>query len=579
MLLSMSNKVQKFIETISMVSGLDIEIVDSSLIRVAGTGRYNINFGKSIANAGNLVQRSIALNESLYVTNPRENPLCEGCLGKESCNELTAICTPIADESIVYGAIELACFDPAANKKLRRNADIYINFLKFIAASIAEICRGKQELLDVSELLDVMFQVLHTTGKACIIFSKKGKIIYYNDRVEKILEGFNISQIEKKHIFQTGIILGDMEEFCIEQKKNSIHLMGKHVALSSSVSKFYSIFVFDTLRTLLAPSLLSSMQAEITSLDTIIGNSEAIQRLKQQIIATSQSQSTVLILGESGTGKELIARAIHAVSQQADAPFVAINCGAIPDTLLESELFGYVGGAFTGASPKGQIGKFELAEGGVLFLDEISSMPIYLQAKLLRVLQEKTITRLGSNKSIKVNLRIISATNDDLYDMIQKNTFRQDLYYRLNVFPIHALPLRERMEDLDLLIAFFIEKYCSFFSKKNIILPESVQIKMKNHKWPGNVRELENCIEYLVNIADKDGFIDERNIHHAFLSITESEDFSQSEKQFVTLKELEQETIKRAVAHFGNSTQGKKEAAKVLGISLASLYRKLEDSQ
>ena len=187
--------------------------------------------------------------------------------------------------------------------------------------------------------------------------------------------------------------------------------------------------------------------------------------------------------------------------------FVAINCGAIPDTLLESELFGYVKGAFTGADPMGKIGKFELANKGTIFLDEIGDMPIYLQTKLLRVLQERKITRVGSNKEIDIDVRVIAATNKNLKELIRENKFREDLYYRLNVIPFEIPPLRERIGDIDLLINFFIEKYTNLLDKsfKSITMTEEVKEAFYKYYWPGNVRELENTIEFIVNMIGVDG--------------------------------------------------------------------------
>ena len=291
------------------------------------------------------------------------------------------------------------------------------------------------------------------------------------------------------------------------------------------------------------------------------------------------TNSSVLITGESGTGKELVARAIHAIGDRADAPFVAINCGAIPETLLESELFGYVGGAFTGALRKGQIGKFELAEGGVLFLDEIASMPLYLQVKLLRVLQERTITRLGAVRPVSVDIRIVAATNENLNELMAKNMFRRDLFFRLNVIPLQIPPLRSRLDDLDLLSNHFIDKYCTLFEKKRITLPRSIVNLMRMYEWPGNIRELENAIEYLVNIADEEGRINESAISCGFLSSFRSPDEDRhspyQEQPVIPLKEMEKQAILRALSVFGDTTQGKKQAAERLGISLATLYRKL----
>ncbi len=289
----------------------------------------------------------------------------------------------------------------------------------------------------------------------------------------------------------------------------------------------------------------------------------------------------MLITGESGTGKELVARAIHAIGDRADGNFVAINCGAIPETLLESELFGYVGGAFTGALKKGQIGKFELAEGGVVFLDEISTMPLYLQVKLLRVLQERTITRLGASRPVSVDIRIVAATNDNLDDLMAKDMFRSDLFYRLNVIPLQIPPLRKRLDDLDLLVSHFINKYCSLFEKKLITLPSSIVNKMRLYDWPGNIRELENAIEYLVNIAGEDGTINTSAIHAKFLCSVNSpiKDRQSSDIDYsvVPLKEMERQAILRALSVCGDTTQGKREAADRLGISLATLYRKIGD--
>lgn len=202
-----------------------------------------------------------------------------------------------------------------------------------------------------------------------------------------------------------------------------------------------------------------------------------MQKLKKTIKKIASSTSTVLVSGESGTGKELVARAIHNESNRREEPFIAINCAAIPDSLLESELFGYVKGAFTGADPMGKMGKFELANKGTIFLDEIGDMPLSLQTKLLRVLQERKVIRIGSNKQVNIDVRVIAATNKNLIDLIEEDKFREDLYYRLNVIPIEIPPLRERIEDIKLLTDFFIKKYLSLFNK------DFMKIKIDKQVW------------------------------------------------------------------------------------------------
>src|SRR6516164_3706049 len=237
--------------------------------------------------------------------------------------------------------------------------------------------------------------------------------------------------------------------------------------------------------------------ASRNSLNNIIGQSPAIEKLKATIRTVAPTASTVLIYGESGTGKELVARAIHACSPRSAEPFVSVNCGAFPETLLESELFGYMKGAFTGAS-QNKRGLFEVANGGTLFLDEISEMSLSMQVKLLRVLQERTIRPVGGTSETSIDVRVIAATNKQLAQMVADKAFREDLYYRVSVIPIQVPPLRDRRDDIELLAAHFLKKYAAAAQKSILrIRPESLAA-LRSYDWPGNVRELENTIERAV---------------------------------------------------------------------------------
>jgi formate hydrogenlyase transcriptional activator len=229
----------------------------------------------------------------------------------------------------------------------------------------------------------------------------------------------------------------------------------------------------------------------------IIGNSPALKRVLQLVETVAPNDSTVLLLGETGTGKELIARAIHDRSRRKDRTFVKVNCAAIPTGLLESELFGHEKGAFTGAITQ-NIGRLELADQGTLFLDEVGDIPPEIQPKLLRALQEREFERLGSTHTRKVNIRLIAATNRDLEKMVAAHEFRSDLYYRLNVFPIRIPPLRDRKDDIPLLVSYFVEKFAKHMQKKIDSVPASVMKALKTWEWPGNIRELENLIERAV---------------------------------------------------------------------------------
>jgi transcriptional regulator with GAF, ATPase, and Fis domain len=234
----------------------------------------------------------------------------------------------------------------------------------------------------------------------------------------------------------------------------------------------------------------------------MIGQSPSIKKVFDLIDKVSDSDSTVLICGESGTGKEIVARRIHSQSLRADKPFVPINCGAIPEALLESELFGHERGAFTGAINLRQ-GRFELANGGTLFFDEISEMPYPLQVKLLRAIQEREFERIGGTKSIQVNVRILAASNADLEEAVLEKRFRKDLYYRLNVIPLDLPPLRNRKEDIPLLIAYFLEKFNQTKQKAITGVGSEARIKLLAYSWPGNIRELENIVERMVVLKDE----------------------------------------------------------------------------
>ena len=235
----------------------------------------------------------------------------------------------------------------------------------------------------------------------------------------------------------------------------------------------------------------------------IIGGSTAMQRVFERMQRIVKTDSTVLIFGESGTGKELVARALHHNSRRKSHAFVAVNCGAIPETLLESELFGHVRGAFTGAV-RDKVGKFEAAHHGTLFLDEIGTMPMHLQSKLLRVLQEQEVERVGSTKTIKLDVRVISATNADLEEQVRQGTFRKDLFYRLNVIPLHLPPLRERREDILPLVNHFLDKFRHLMARPAIGMHRTTLDALEQYHWPGNVRQLENVVERLVALTEGD---------------------------------------------------------------------------
>ncbi|MCM3163516.1 sigma 54-interacting transcriptional regulator [Metabacillus litoralis] len=300
-----------------------------------------------------------------------------------------------------------------------------------------------------------------------------------------------------------------------------------------------------------------------------IGQSPAIFHIKNLIEQVSQTDATVLITGETGVGKEVIASEVYKHSSRKDQPFIKVNCAAIPETLLESELFGYEKGAFTGAQQKEKLGLFELANRGTLLLDEIGEMPIKLQSKLLRCLQEKEITRVGGTRPIKIDVRVIAATNQNILKQIKEGLFREDLYYRLNVIPIKIPALRDRKDDIYLLLHYFLEKFNKRYNKQKKIDPETADFLTTYH-WPGNVRELENTIERLVIIGDNQYI----NVDKVILTLGEDSTSNQFVQQTFSLKEavekVEKELICNALKKYGSTHK----AAKVLGVTQPTVVRK-----
>lgn len=305
------------------------------------------------------------------------------------------------------------------------------------------------------------------------------------------------------------------------------------------------------------------------ALDSIIGDSAVMVQLKEITKKVANTNSNVLILGESGTGKELFAHAIHNNSKRSGAPFIKVNCGAIPNELLESELFGYEEGAFTGAKKGGKIGKFKVADTGTIFLDEIADLPMNMQVKLLRVLQDREIERIGATTSEKVDVRVIAATNKILEDMVSEGLFRLDLYYRLNVVNIRIPPLRERKNDIPILAQHLIEKISKNENVPVKAISQSTLEYLKSYEWPGNVRELENILERAINFLEDEVIIEPKHLP-AKITGTKNMEFTRSLKE--TLENVEKDTIINSLILSGGN---KTEAADLLGISRTSLYEKL----
>jgi sigma-54 dependent transcriptional regulator, acetoin dehydrogenase operon transcriptional activator AcoR len=409
-----------------------------------------------------------------------------------------------------------------------------------------------------------------------IILNSNNKVIYANNYVRKALSIESID-LEKVEIYTSE----DADKNTIGLKAKGIEYDGIGEFLETNLDSYNykSIIILNKIcKKNKCNNITESNAWGEIKLESVIGESEAMKNIKRKIIKIANSTSSILITGESGTGKEVVARAIHSQSNRRNKPFIAINCAAIPEALLESELFGYAKGAFSGANNNGRVGKFELANGGIIFLDEIGDMPLSLQVKLLRVLQERKFSKIGSNKMINLDIRVIAATNKDIKEMIKEKKFREDLYYRINVIPIEVPNLSERKEDIRQLVLSFIDKYCTTYNLEKIDIEDDVIEKLKNYPWQGNIRELQNAVEFMINLVDDDNRITCSILPDYILEYYSSHEESTLDNiidgDFITLEELEKRYINYALEKYGHDTKGKSKAAKKLGIGLATLYRK-----
>lgn len=590
MLANMQTYVQSHADVIRKITGINVEIMDTNMVRIAGTGIYAAGVGSSLEEAGEIYKEVLRSHETILVESPRHHSICSSCHERDTCRERFLLATPIVDDDAVYGVIGLVCFNDQDRSRVISSLESYKVFIKFLADALAVKVREDDRQARTRQFLDLMFKVIDVPGQGILLFDSDGVPLYSNTPAREFLTLDDDAPLRLEHIQKSGHGISSFEEFEIRLPGGkSATVLGRTQDLAYRPEGLVTLFVFE-LPTRLA-SLISDLSAGAAGagFENIVGNSPVLRKLKVRALKVADSSSTVLINGESGTGKELLARAIHQASQRRNAPFIAINCGAMPEALLESELFGYVSGAFTGASSKGRMGKFELAQGGVIFLDEISTMPLYMQVKLLRVLQERTIIRLGSNKLMHVDVRVIAASNENLADCIKRNVFREDLYYRLNVIPMTMPPLRERNGDVPILADYFLDKYCTLFEKTRPQFSSGIMEILESCSWPGNVRELEHVIEYIVNMLPENGLISLDCLPAHILGgynvelvgYKDNKDAAarpraENTGEIQLLRILEEKEIRKALEKYGNTTSGKKMAAKALGLSLATLYRKMQ---
>lgn len=422
--------------------------------------------------------------------------------------------------------------------------------------------------------------ILDFAHDGIIAVDSDAKITVFNNKAEEILGfprssaiGREIAAILKQsdlpEILQSGIPTQDV-----------VQLVGGKCIVSNNIPIMINGLVKGAVQTFIEASRLQETEGKLRrklsekglvakfTFNDIVGRSEAIRAVIRRSKRYSEVDSSILVYGETGTGKEIFAQSIHSASRRARGPFVAVNCAALPESLLESELFGYVEGAFTGARREGKAGLFELAHGGTVFLDEVSELPVQIQGRFLRVLQERELSRIGDDRVIPIDVRIIAATNRDLPALVEEKKFRQDLYFRLNVLSLNIPPLQDRPEDIPDLLEYFLGRASIANGRPVYKIPPSLMSWFMSWKWPGNVRELANVCERMVVMTDKNGYLPEEEIRALFPRQT-----STGKSEVNLLHDLESLTISRVLQEVNGN---KNLAAKMLGISPTTLWRRLK---
>lgn len=577
------DELQQIAETVKAIVGIDVTIMDKNLLRLAGTGAYMSKVG-AYGPKNSVFEKCILTGNQYFISDPKECKECGICDMKEDCDEKGEVCFPIIIDDQVQGVIGLIIFDEKQKENFLEKQESYIDFDKRLCELISSKIKEKNINNKLQYKSKELLTVIDSVNEGIIIIDKNNNIMSLNRYIK-----------EKFKIKYSNIVGKSMEEilpketvekiinrnYSIEEEQLSISVKGAEVEFLFSIKPIIlndiiegAVITFKDFDKLQRSVFNASEKNAILTFDEIIGDSLTFSQVKDQAKLISRQNMPVLLLGESGTGKELFARAIHSESDRRNKIFMPINCGAIPGSLVESELFGYEKGTFTGANSNGKMGKFEIAKDGTVFLDEIGDLPLHMQVKLLRVLEEKEIMRVGGNTTIKVNARIIAATNKNLYKMVERKEFREDLFYRLNVIPISIPALREREEDVLQLSNYFLKRYNEIYKKYIKGFTEETKKALLNYSWPGNVRELQNLIEYAINF-EKDDWIGTGIIKKRLGEKKENDNIEKPLKDLVS--DYEKTVINNMIKSYGEDTESKKIIAKKLQISTATLYRKIEE--
>lgn len=511
--------------------------------------------------------QDVIVNGSVLVTEPGKMPSCIGCRFNEHCPSTMEILCCIHSGTEVAGVISFTSFTKEGQKRISENTDIYLNAITKLSSLIGEYLQqfsGDSTAADTEKLIESLMSLCE---QPLLLTDPNGVVLRYNQLADKILKFCNVSSTSLRQIFSEDMAQRITSGNDLFEKKASI---GENTAKVTTRS-IYSQNHLHSILVRLSNEFYENLP-ESGAFERLIGSSHAFVHIQNLIKRVADSPTPILITGETGTGKELVARSFHEQSRRNKYPFVAINCSSIPENLFESELFGYEEGSFTGAKKGGKMGRIEMAQGGTLFLDELGEMPLSVQPKLLRVLQEYELERVGSTKKIHLDIRIVAATNRDLREMIKEGKFREDLFYRISVINVKLPPLRDRKEDIIPISLNYLERLKTKMTTPLRTISHEAEQAFLSYSWPGNIRELQNVVEYAANLCDSDT-LTLADLPEHMRGLEECPD---TEKQKETpLPDSQEKQILDLLSTYGHTLEGKKKIAADLGISLRTLYRKL----
>ena len=556
---------EHLVDTLATALKAEIAIFDNDAKLFYCTPTYLKKKGKAV--------HAPSINEvldmgSVVVNRPGEMPSCIGCRFKDNCPSTVEILSCISMQGVTLGVVALTSFTKEGHNRISNNIESYQETITEISYLIGEMVlnkTGNTMSVNVEKLIEGIMSMSQSPMLLC---DANGVITGFNQHAGQMLSFCKLSVGSLMNVLPEEIVKKILKGAAFHEK--DFIFTGYRGKISNKIIKLDDGRVIGIIVKI---SNISYEENRPTALGRIVGSTPETLQIHAMIKKLASSPTPVLITGETGTGKELVARSIHEQGNRSAYPFVAVNCAGIPETLFESELFGYEEGSFTGAKKGGKIGKMEMAQGGTLFLDELSDMPLSVQPKLLRVLQEFELERVGSTEKIPLNIRIIAATNGNLPKLIAEGKFREDLFYRIAVINLELPPLRQRKSDIVPIAKNYLNRLKQRINTPAMDFSPEVVRFLEEYRWKGNIRELQNVVEYAANMAETT-VVNLRDLPPKLLAevTIKKEEIKPIEKK----PDDETMKIKALIDKYGSTLEGKKRIAEDLGISLRTLYRRLD---